>query len=65
LPDRIELYSVSGGRIAIDDLISDLPAMPKLDAAGRLSFRFGGRLKVSGDAEGQYRGDVPITVEYL
>jgi hypothetical protein len=65
LPNRITLYSVGGGRIGIDDLVSDLPAMPRLDAAGQLSFRFGGRLNVSGDAEGQYRGDVPITVEYL
>jgi len=65
LPNRIALYSLSGGRIAIDDVVSDLPALPRLDASGRLSFRFGGRLNVSGDAEGQYRGDVPITVEYL
>lgn len=65
LPQRIALYSVSGGRIGIDDLVSDLPAMPRLDSSGRLSFRFGGRLNVTGDAEGQYRGDVPITVEYL
>jgi hypothetical protein len=65
LPSRIALYSLSGGRIAIDDIISDLPPMPRLDASGRLSFRFGGRLNVTGDSEGQYRGDVPITVEYL
>ena len=65
LPGRIELYSLSGGRIAIDELVSDLPSLPRLDPAGRLSFHFGGRLRVSGDAEGEYRGDVPITVEYL
>jgi hypothetical protein len=65
LPSRIALYSLSGGRIAIDDIVSDLPPMPRLDASGRLSFRFGGRLNVTGDSEGQYRGDVPITVEYL
>jgi hypothetical protein len=39
--------------------------MPKLDGAGNLSFRFGGRLRISGDADGGYRGDVPITVEYM
>lgn len=65
LPARIELYSLSGGRIAIDDIISDLPASVRLDSSGALSFRFGGRLRVSGDADGDYRGDVPITVEYL
>ena len=65
LPANLQLYSVSGGRIAIDDIVSDLPELPKLDSSGNLSFRFGGRLTVTGDAEGDYRGDVPITVEYL
>jgi len=65
LPRRIELYSLSGGRITIEDIISDLPSVARLDSAGALSFRFGGRLRISGDSEGDYRGDVPITVEYL
>lgn len=65
LPRRIELYSLSGGRITIDDIVSDLPVSARLDSTGALGFRFGGRLHVSGDAEGDYRGDVPITVEYL
>ena len=65
LPSSIELYSLSGARITIEDIVSDLPSGARLDAAGALSFRFGGRLHISGDAEGEYRGDVPITVEYL
>ena len=65
MPSRIELFSVNGASIAIEELESDLAAMPKLDSAGNLSFRFGGRLKITGDAEGEYRGDVPITVDYL
>ena len=43
----------------------DLYSIPRLDAAGTLTFRFGGRLTVSSDADGDYRGDLPITVEYL
>ena len=65
LPKRIELYSLSGGRISLDDVVSDLTISPRLDGSGTLNFRFGGRLRISGDAEGEYRGDVPITVEYL
>ncbi|MBA2467088.1 MAG: DUF4402 domain-containing protein [Sphingomonas sp.] len=65
LPRRIELHSLSGGRIVIEDIASDLPVVARLDSRGVLGFRFGGRLRVSGDAEGEYRGDVPITVEYL
>jgi hypothetical protein len=64
LPRRIELYSLSGGRITVDEVASDLPSLPRLDSAGNLTFRFGGRLVVKGDAEGDYRGDLPITVEY-
>jgi len=65
LPHRIVLHSISGGEITFDDVVSDLPSLPRLDSAGNLTFRFGGRLKISGDAEGEYRGDLPITAEYL
>ena len=65
LPSRIVLTSISGGQITFEDLISDLPSLPRLDSSGRLAFRIGGRLQVQGDAEGQYRGDLPIIVEYL
>ena len=65
LPNRIDLYSLSGGRISLEEVVSDLSPTPKLDGTGSLSFRFGGRLRISGDSDGEYRGDVPITVEYL
>jgi hypothetical protein len=65
LPGRIVLTSISGGEITLEEVVSDLPSLPRLDSDGRLSFRFGGRLRVRGDAEGQYRGDLPIIVEYL
>ncbi|HKX92726.1 MAG TPA: DUF4402 domain-containing protein [Sphingomicrobium sp.] len=65
LPNSIVLHSLSGGQVVFDDVASDLPSMPRLDSAGNLTFRFGGRLRVSGDADGEYRGDLPITAEYL
>ena len=64
IPRRIELYSLSGGRLTLEDVTSDAGGAPRLDAAGNLSFRFGGRLILSGDADGQYRGDLPISVDY-
>jgi hypothetical protein len=64
LPHRVELYGAAGSRMVLDDVGTDLPAVPHLDAAGNLSFRFGGRLSFTGDADGQYRGDLPITVDY-
>jgi hypothetical protein len=65
MPERITLYSLGGGRIAVSSIETDLPGLPKLDSSGNLTFRFGGRLEISGDADGEYRGDVPITVEYF
>ena len=62
-PDRT-LFARRRAGSRCDDVDSDLPPAPQLDAAGNLSFRFGGRLIVTGDADGQYRGDLPITVEY-
>jgi len=64
LPSRVELYSLTGSRITLDNLVSDLPSLPRLDSAGNLSFRFGGRITIVGDSEGDYRGNLPITVEY-
>lgn len=65
LPTSITLYGVSGGTIRVDSLVSDLPAMPKLDGNGQLQFRIGGNLKVQSDLDGEFRGDVRIDVDYF
>jgi hypothetical protein len=65
LPATIELNSLNGGRISIDEIVTDLRTAPKLDSAGNLKFRFGGRIRISGDADGDFRGALPMTVEYL
>jgi hypothetical protein len=65
LPASIALYGRTGGSIRLESLVTDLPAQPRLDSRGLLQFRFGGELHVQGDAAGDYRGDVPITVDYL
>ena len=65
LPSRIVLTSTQGGQIVFENVVSDLPSLPRLDSTGSLSFRLGGRLRVRGDSDGEFRGDLPITVEYL
>jgi hypothetical protein len=65
LPDRVELFGLSGGTIRLESIRSDLPPMPRLDGNGRLSFRFGGIVAVSGDLDGEFRGDVAIDVDYF
>jgi hypothetical protein len=64
LPRRIELHSLGGGTISVDELTSDLPAIPRLDGSGKLAFSFGGRVRIRGDADGDYRGTLPITADY-
>ena len=65
LPNRIEMTGLSGGTIALESIRSDLSAAPRLGSDGTLSFRFGGILRVSGDVDGEFRGDVPIDVDYF
>ena len=65
MPSRIDMHSLSGATISIDEIVTDLPAMPRLDSAGGLTFKFGGRLRLSGSNDGDFRGELPITVEYL
>jgi hypothetical protein len=65
LPRQVELFGLNGGSIRLESIQADLPAMPQLDENGRLSFRFGGVLKLSGDLDGEFRGDVRIDVEYF
>ncbi|WP_185829123.1 DUF4402 domain-containing protein [Sphingomonas ginkgonis] len=65
LPAEIRMSGIGGGQIRITDLVSDAPAVARLDSSGLLRVRLGGRLDISGEAEGDYRGEIPITVEYL
>jgi hypothetical protein len=64
-PAVIELFGITGSSIRLRALTSDLPNTARLDSQGMLRFRFGGELEVSGNVEGDYRGDIPITVDYL
>ncbi len=65
LPRTIELIGFSGGSIRVESIRSDLPSLPRLDSSGRLHFRFGGVVHVTGDADGEFRGDARIEVDYL
>lgn len=64
-PSTIALFSRTGSSIRMRALTSDLPASARLDSQGVLQFRFGGEIEVSGNIEGDFRGDIPITVDYL
>lgn len=64
VPRRMDLFSLGGGRLTFDQVDTDAPDVPRLDAAGNLTFHIGGRLRFLGSEDGAFRGDLPITVEY-
>jgi hypothetical protein len=64
VPRRIDLFSLEGSRLTFDEVVTDAAALPKLDSAGNLTFHIGGRLRFGGSEDGDYRGDLPVTVEY-
>lgn len=65
LPARIDLHGLNGTEIAIDEVTSDLPSLPRIGNDGSLSFRIGGALHIAGDVDGDYRGDFNVDVDYL
>ena len=64
LPLSARLLSPDGSSAEAVDLRTDLPPDPMLDGAGELRFSFGGRLIVSGNAAGEFRGRIPIVADY-
>lgn len=64
LPRVVTMRTPQGETAELTDLATDLPATAVLDAAGNLEFSFGGLLRVSGPGAGNFRGRIPITVEY-
>ena len=64
LPSRVTMTAADGSSAMLTDLATDLPAWPVLDSSGTLEFGFGGRIEVRGSTGGNFRGRIPITVDY-
>lgn len=64
LPAAVDLEGGYGRSARVTGLVTDLAAAPRLGPDGRLQFRFGGRLRIAGLDDGDYRGRIPVTVEY-
>src|SRR3546814_6465328 len=60
----VDLEGGDGRTAGVTVLVTDLAAAPRLGPDGRLQFRFGGRLLIAGLDDGDYRGRIPVTVEY-
>lgn len=64
LPSQVPMTTPDGARAELVDFTTNLPHRPTLDANGELEFTFGARLVVKSGTGGNYRGRIPITVDY-
>lgn len=64
LPRSVAMTSSDGSSAVLTQLVTDLPSWPVLDGSGSLEFSFGGRIEVRGSGGGNFRGRIPITVDY-
>ena len=64
LPRMVMMTASSGVTVPLDNIGTSLPSAPRLGADGTLEFNFGGQLKISGNASGDYRGRIPIDAFY-
>jgi hypothetical protein len=65
LPHRVVLRSPDGARAELTDFRTDLPAVAMLDERGELTFNFGARISSQKAMGGNFRGRIPIRVEYF
>ncbi len=64
LPSTVELTAADGSRATVTNFQTDLKRNPKLNNDGYLKFNFGAELRVKAGQAGQFRGRIPISVEY-
>lgn len=64
LPQSVPMTAPDGGTAELTDFSTDLPSRPTLDANGELTFSFGAKLVLRSGRGGNYRGRIPITVDY-
>ena len=64
LPRSVVLHSVAGGEAELSDFRTDLPQVAMLDANGQLQFHFGATITSKNAQGGDFRGRIPIRVEY-
>lgn len=64
LPQSVPMSAPDGGTAELTGFTTDLASRPTLDANGELTFSFGAQLVIRHGRGGNYRGRIPITVDY-
>lgn len=65
LPPRVVLQSPDGAEATLTDFATDLPPVAMLNEYGELTFSFGARISTQGARGGDFRGRIPIRVDYF
>ena len=65
MPSEMSLESAHGTSVKVESISHDAPHNPSLDGNGMLIVRFGGDLVVSGETDGDFRGNLRVDVNYL
>ena len=65
LPATVTLRSATGAKAELTDFRTDIQGIAMLDANGELTFRFGARISTIEARGGNFRGRIPIRVEYF
>lgn len=63
-PTNALLYNSTGASYLLVNFRTTLKNNPKIGDDGALRFTFGGTLQINGSAAGNFRGSIPVTVEY-
>jgi hypothetical protein len=64
LPQVVVLHNPTGGEAELSEFRTDLPDVAMLDARGQLQFNFGATITSKDGQGGNFRGRIPIRVEY-
>lgn len=65
LPASVVMRTPGGARAELTDFRTDIEGIAVLDAQGELTFNFGARISTIEAAGGDFRGRIPIRVEYF
>jgi hypothetical protein len=64
LPGSVTITSPDGATLRLSNFQTNLTNNPQIGTDGTLQFRFGALLSVDGHSDGNFRGSIPISVDY-
>ena len=63
-PSTMTMTNADGATLRLRNFDTSLKNNPRIGSDGTLSFTFGAELGVDGLSDGDFRGSIPITVDY-